>query len=290
MQTKRNKRYVIHYPPGACGDFLMTCLYLLDPGTPDDSWKKHTFIDKNGKVWPGDYQIEVLGFVDQEDELFPKAPRLRNTDFSVEDYIHLNHIINGNELDINAYIDTYDSIYTHVNSEKKHMELAGTHHIFSYNNTKEIRYMFLDWCKKFDFDKNFYVSFENLDEIVNAYCKYYVKDINHNFKVDEMDGRELANTFKYFNNCLKTQQNLSKLGMIGIPYSILSESSHIKIARYLSKYTDVRMSEQYINFVDMYKKRNAASYDISKKIEEQLMNKAKTYITNFQNIQKGMKK
>lgn len=291
MQTKRNKRYIIHYPPGACGDFLMTCLYLLDPGTPDDSWKKHTFIDRKGKVWPGDiYQMEMDGFVNPEVELFPKAPNLRNTSYSVEDFIHLDSIINGNKLDINTYKDTYDSIYKHTNSEKKHLEIGATHHLFSYNNNKVIRYMFLEWSEKFEFDKSFYVSFDNIDESMTAYCKYYIKDTGHDHIVEELDGRELANRFKYFDNCLKTQDYLGELGMIGVPFGLLQEANHIKIAKYLSKFVDVHMSQQYINFVETYKKKNNTSHAIAESIRTKLINDSKLYISNFKNIQRGMQK
>lgn len=292
MQTKRNKRYVIHYPPGACGDFLMTCLYLLDIDTPENSWKSHTFIDRKGKVWPGDkYQIEVSGFVSSEDELFPKAPNLRNTSYSVEDYIYLDSIINRNKLDINTYKDTYSSIYKHTGSEKKHLEIGGTHHLFSYNNNKEIRYMFLEWSDEiFNFDKSFYVSFDSLEESITAYCKYYIKDTGHDRIVEDLDGRELANRFKYFDNCLKTQNYLSELGMIGIPFSLLEEANHVKIAKYLSKFLDVHMSQQYINFVETYKKKNRLSHDVVQSIKAKLIDDSKLYMDNFQNIQKGMRK
>lgn len=293
MQTKRNKRYAIHYPVGAGGDFLAACIYLLDPQTPNENWTNHSKIDGKGKVWLGDiYQIEVEGFFNKNDELYPKRIGLRNSNVGVEDYITLNSILNDVTYDTDMYIEEYNSIYKHINSENKHVEIGNTHVLYTMDRETVVKDMFLEWNKQFNFDRQFYVHFDNLDEAMDAYARFIIKDHMDLKTLDNIIDNPVAlvNAFKYLNDNFKTQDYLKDKGIIDIPFELIKEANFIKIAKYLSKYMDINMSEQYIDFVKTYKKKNALKYKAIQFTKTHLKNLGQTYIDNFDKIKKGMQK
>lgn len=291
MQTKRNKRYAIHYPAGAGGDFLAACIYLLDPQTPNENWTNHSKIDGYGKVWLSDiYQIEVEGFFNENTELYPKRIGLRNSDIGVEDYISLNSILNNITYDTDMYIEEYNSVYKHINSENKHVEIGNSHVLYTSPVEPIVIDMFLEWSNRFNFDIQFYIHFDNLDESMDAYSKFIVKDRIRSHNLKDMDNLAIVSVFKYLRDNLKIQDYLKEKGIATIPYKLLKEANYIKIAKYLSVYMDVTMSEHYIDFVETYKKKNALKDEAVQFTKTSLKNLGKTYIDNFEKIKKGMRK
>lgn len=289
MQIKRNNRYAIHYPAGAGGDFLAVCIYMLDPKTPNENWTNHSKIDGYGKVWLSDiYQIEVEGFFNENTELYPKRIGLRNSDIRVEDYISLNSILNNITYDTDMYIEEYNSVYKHINSENKHVEIGNSHVLYTSPVEPIVIDMFLEWCNRFNFDRQFYIHFDNLDESMDAYSKFIIKDRIHSHNLKDMDNLATVSVFKYLRDNLKIQDYLKEKGIITIPYKLLKEANYIKIAKYLSGYMDVTMSEHYIDFVETYKKKNALKDEVVQFTKTNLKNLGKTYIDNFEKIKKGM--
>jgi len=258
MQVKRNKRYAIHYPMGAGGDFFTVCLYLLNDKIPSGDWREHTRIDENGKIWPSSpYQLESKSITDNQTfPIFKNSDPNDETKFYIEDYITLKKITSRKTVDFSSVLDLFNQP---VNSEDKIIEVAKVHHFYSMSkiSTRLLPDWEKWWDKSFDFDNQFYIHFDCLDDVIISYIKFIIKD-HDNLDTNLFSSNEvLVNTYIYFENVLRVQEKLKRKKYIGIPFSILDKPNPITISKFVYKNLgEATINEEFIDFVSTYSNVN----------------------------------
>lgn len=258
-----NKLCSIQYPPGARGDFLAVCIWLLYNNSDEKyNWEDACWISNRGKIMFTNRVIPSSKITKYSLDMAYNMNKPSNPFW--QEHMEVERYLNGNNLflknmltscDVRKYVDEY------LEDDREYPIIPlATHYAWTVSAFDNFL-LYDEFLKDIGIVENIYILPENISEMLEMILLYNYKDFVDEHK-DVKTHKEVILKIKSF---IDVTRWVDKIDANTFSYSKIKTLSPPKLAKYIISKLGIQttMNNQFIKFVEEYRR-------VSEKYESKL--------------------